>query len=147
MSVYSYDTQGIFPSIIRSASGGLGSFSYVYEPSIIDLYLEIDYGSITATATTTNNNGQVADLNATLVDHGRIYYVTNVESFGFSKTLNEASWKATSAWVGEGSLIAFGRQSSPAVYGAITDGKVRSLQGTADVDYSPASYGRGILPL
>jgi len=122
------------------------STSYAYHPAIIDLYTEVDFGSITTNATTTSNNGQVADLNATLVDYGRIYYVTNVESFGFNKTLNEASWKATSAWVGEGSLIAFGRQSSPAVYGIITDGKVR-LSGTADVNYSPAPESRGILPL
>ena len=146
MSVYSYDTQGIFPPIIRSASGGLGSFSYSYHPAIIDLYTEVDFGSITANATTVSNNGLVADLNATQVEYGRIIHVTDLESFGFSKTLNEASWKATSAWVGQGNLISFGRQTSPAVYGIITDGKVR-LSGTADVDYSPAIDGRGILPL
>ena len=120
--------------------------SYSYHPAIIDLYTEVDFGSITANATTVSNNGQVADLNATLVDYGRIYYVTNVESFGFSKTLNAASWKACSAWVGEGNLISFGKQTSPAVYGIITDGKVR-LSGTADVNYSPAPESRGILPL
>jgi hypothetical protein len=120
--------------------------TYSYHPAIIDLYTEVDFGSITANATTVSNNGQVADLNATLVDYGRIYYVTNVESFGFSKTLNAASWKACSAWVGEGNLISFGKQTSPAVYGIITDGKVK-LSGAADVDYSPATYGRGILPL
>ena len=146
MSVYSYDTQGIFPPIIRSASGGLGSFSYSYHPAIIDLYTEVDFGSITANATTVSNNGLVANLNATQVEYGRIIHVTDLESFGFSKTLNEASWKATSAWVGQGNLISFGRQTSPAVYGIITDGKVR-LSGTADVDYSPAIDGRGILPL
>jgi len=124
----------------------LGSFSYSYHPAIIDLYTEVDFGSITANATTVSNNGQVADLNATQVEYGRIIHVTDLESFGFSKTLNAASWKATSAWVGEGSLISFGKQTSPAVYGAITDGKVR-LSGTADVDYSPAIDGRGILPL
>ena len=120
--------------------------TYSYHPAIIDLYTEVDFGSITANATTVSNNGQVADLNATLVDYGRIYYVTNVESFGFSKTLDAASWKACSAWVGEGNLISFGKQTSPAVYGIITDGKVK-LSGAADVNYSPASDGRGILPL
>ncbi len=123
------------------------SKSYSYHPAILDLYTEVDFGSITQNATTTSNNGLVADLNATQVEYGRIIHVTDLESFGFSKTLNAASWKATSAWVGEGSLISFGRQTSPAVYGIIIDGKVKGLSGTADVDYSPASYGRGILPL
>ena len=120
--------------------------SYSYHPAIIDLYSEVDFGSITDNHTTVSNNGQVADLNATIVDYGRIYYVTNVESFGFSKTLDAASWKATSAWVGEGNLISFGKQTSPAVYGTITDGKVK-LSGAADVTYSPAPESRGILPL
>ena len=123
------------------------SKSYSYHPAILDLYTEVDFGSITQNATTTSNNGLVADLNATQVEYGRIIHVTDLESFGFSKTLNAASWKATSAWVGSGSLISFGRQTSPAVYGIIIDGKVKGLSGTADVDYSPASYGRGILPL
>ena len=122
------------------------SKSYSYHPAIIDVYEEVNYGLITANATTVSNNGLVADLNATQVEYGRIIHVGNLESFGFNKTLNAASWKATSAWVGEGSLISFGRQTSPAVYGYITDGKVR-LSGTADVDYSPATDGRGILPL
>ena len=120
--------------------------TYSYHPAILDLYTEVDFGSITQNATSTSNNGLVADLNATQVEYGRIIHVGNLESFGFNKTLNEASWKATSAWVGEGRLISFGNQSSPAIYGAITDGKVR-LSGTADVDYSPAIDGRGILPL
>ena len=123
------------------------SKSYSYHPAILDLYTEVDFGSITQNATITSNNGLVADLNATQVEYGRIIHVTDLESFGFSKTLNAASWKATSAWVGEGSLISFGRQTSPAVYGIIIDGKVKGLSGTADVDYSPATYGRGILPL
>ena len=122
------------------------SKSYSYHPAIIDVYEEVNYGLITANATSTSNNGLVADLNATQVEYGRIIHVGNLESFGFNKTLNEASWKATSAWVGEGRLISFGNQSSPAIYGSITDGKVR-LSGTADVDYSPAIDGRGILPL
>ena len=122
------------------------SKSYSYHPAILDLYTEVDFGSITQNATSTSNNGLVADLNATQVEYGRIIHVTDLESFGFSKTLNAASWKATSAWVGEGNLISFGKQTSPAVYGTITDGKVR-LSGTADVDYSPAIDGRGILPL
>ena len=121
--------------------------TYSYHPAILDLYTEVDFGSITQNATSTSNNGLVADLNATQVEYGRIIHVTDLESFGFSKTLNAASWKATSAWVGEGSLISFGRQTSPAVYGIIIDGKVKGLSGTADVDYSPATYGRGILPL
>ena len=134
------------PSRILFFNNAEETKSYSYHPAIIDLYTEVDFGSITANATTVSNNGQVADLNATLVDYGRIYYVTNVESFGFSKTLDAASWKACSAWVGEGNLISFGKQTSPAVYGIITDGKVK-LSGAADVNYSPASDGRGILPL
>ena len=136
------------PSRILFLNNAEETKSYSYHPAVIDLYTEVDFGSITDNAgNNTSNNGLVTDLNATLVDYGRVVYVTTVESFGFSKTLNEASWKATSAWVGSGRLISFGKQTSPAVYGTITDGKVKGLSGTADVDYSPATYGRGILPL
>ena len=135
------------PSRILFLNNAEETKSYSYHPAVIDLYTEVDFGSITDNAgNNTSNNGLVTDLNATLVDYGRVVYVTTVESFGFSKTLNAASWKATSAWVGSGRLISFGKQTSPAVYGTITDGKVR-LSGTADVDYSPAIDGRGILPL
>ena len=149
MSVYSYNTQGIFPSIVRIASDGLSSLSYVYDPIVFDVYSEVDFGLITSVISKADDHGEVSDLNATLVDHGRIAIVGNLESFGFTKVLGAVQAKATNAWVGEGSLISFGRQSSPAVYGWITDGKVRSftVHGTADVNYSPASESRGILPL
>ena len=70
MSVYSYNTQGIFPSIIRAASEGLGSFSYVYEPSIIDRYNELDYGSLAfnPTPVTATETVAVDNLNATLTN-------------------------------------------------------------------------------
>jgi len=125
------------------------SKSYSYHPAIIDLYTEVDFGSITQNVTSTSNNGLVADLNATQVEYGRVVHVGNLESFGFTRVIGAAEAAATNAWVGEGSLISFGRQTSPAVYGWITDGKVRSftVHGTADVDYSPAIDGRGILPL
>ena len=69
MAVYSYSTTGIFPSIIRfNTNVGLGSFSYVYEPSIIDLYSEIDYGTLSfnPTPVTTTETVDVDSLNATL---------------------------------------------------------------------------------
>jgi hypothetical protein len=306
MSVYSYNTQGIFPSIIRAASEGLGSFSYVYEPSIIDRYNELDYGSlafnntpVTATetvavdnlnATLTNtfltnsgtgtgstggfnigrhirfnsstaasrivefslpnnvnssltfevirgndanggedpdtvneslyleyyngslwtsidtvvahndttfntlksveitipsvartagtqfrliqpshtgnnwdhyglksvtythtttpvlptiNFGNISDINATLEDYGRVVYVTNVESFGFVKVVSEASWKATNTYEGTGIAFTFGRQTSPAVYGYIVDGKVKGLSGTSLGVFSGKHDGAG----
>ena len=122
---------------------------YSYHPAIIDLYTEVDYGLITGNIGATIDNGLVSDLNSTKSDYGRIWYVTNVESFGLRKVIGAAEAKATNAWVGEGRLVSFGRQTSPAVYGWITDGKVRSftVHGTADVDFSPATSGRGILPL
>ena len=305
MAVYSFSTTGIFPSIIRAASEGLGSFSYVYEPSIIDLYLEIDYGTLsfnntpvtrtvqvdnlnatltntfltdsgTGTGTTggfnigrhirfnstnkprtvefslpnninssltfevirgndnnggedpdtvaeslnleyydgsswisidavvayndttfdtlksveitipvvartagtqfrliqldhsgnnwdnyglksvtytstpvlpTKDFGSITDLNATLEDYGRIVYVTNVESFGFAKTLNAASWKATSTYEGRGIAFTFGRQTSPAVYGYIVDGKVKGLDGTSLGVFSGKHDGAGTTSL
>ncbi len=119
---------------------------YSYHPAIIDLYTEVDFGLITANATSTSNNGLVADPNATLADYGRIYYVTTVESFGFNKVIGAAQAKATNAWAGEGRIVAFGRQTSPAIYGSITDGKVR-VSGIADIEFSPAPKGRGVLPL
>ena len=307
MSVYSYNTQGIFPSIIRAASEGLGSFSYVYEPSIIDRYNELDYGSLefnstpvtetetvavdnlnatltntfltdsgTGTGTTggfnigrhirfnstnkprtvefslpnninssltfevirgndnnggedpdtvaeslnleyydgsswisidavvahndttfdtlksveitipvvartagtqfrliqldhsgnnwdhyglksvtythtttpvlpTINFGNISDINATLEDYGRVVYVTNVESFGFVKVVSESSWKATNTYEGIGIAFTFGKQTAPAVYGYIVDGKVKglSLGGASTEVFSPKHDGVG----
>ena len=306
MAVYSYSTTGIFPSIIRfNTNVGLGSFSYVYEPSIIDLYSEIDYGTLsfnptpvtttetvdvdslnatlsntvlsdtgTGTGTTggfnigrhirfnstnkprtvefslpndinssltfevirgndtnggedpdtvaeslnleyydgsswtsidtvvahndttfntlksveitipsvartagtqfrliqpdhsgnnwdhygfksltytytytptlsTINLGSITDLNATIEDRGRVVYVTNVESFGFVKVISEASWKATNTYEGRGIAFTFGRQTSPAVYGYIVDGKVKGLGGTSLGVFSGKHDGAG----
>ncbi len=122
------------------------SRTWVYYPGLDLVYTEIDWGSITANAGTTSDHGLVTKLTATPVDYGRIIYVTTQEAFGFKKVIGEAQARATNAWVGEGRLVSFGRQTSPAIYGWITDGKVR-LSGTADVDFSPALSGRGILPL
>ena len=151
MSVFSFisgidSSVGIF-NITSLSLGSLDSHCYSYEPSLLDVFEKLDFGGLSLAPTTTINNGLVADLNATQVEYGRVVHVGNLESFGFFKTLNAASWKATSAWVGEGNLISFGRQTSPAVYGIITDGQVKGLSGTADVYYSPAFDGRGILPL
>ena len=125
---------------------GEESRTWVYYPGLDDIYTEIDWGSITANAGTTSDHGLVSKLTATPVDYGRIYYLGTVEAFGFKKVIGEAQARATNAWVGEGRIGSFGRQTSPAVYGWITDGKVR-IQGAADVDFSPALSGRGILPL
>ena len=304
MSVYSYNTQGIFPSIIRAASEGLGSFSYVYEPSIIDRYNELDYGSlafnptpVTATETvavdnlnatltnifltnsgtgtgatggfnigrhirfnssttprtvefslpnninssltfevirgndvnggedpdTTNeslyleyydgsswtsidtvvayndatfntlksveiaipsvartagtqfrliqpfhsgndwdhyglksltytytttpvlptiNFGSILDDNVTLEDYGRVIYVTNVESFGFFKYLNAASWKATSTYEGSGIAFSFSNRTNAAVYSELVDGKIK-LTGSSHTVFSPTTIVGG----
>ena len=87
-----------------------------------------------------NDYGSINDLNATMVDHGRIVYVTTQEAFGFVKVVSEASWKATNSYEGTGIAFTFGRQTSPAVYGYIVDGKVRSFQvyGSADPVFSPS---------
>ena len=122
------------------------SRTWVYYPGLDLVYTEIDWGSITANAGTTSDHGLVTKLTATPVDYGRIIYVTTQEAFGFKKVIGEAQARATNAWEGQGRLVSFGRQTSPAIYGWITDGKVR-IQGTADVDFAPAYKGRGFLPL
>jgi len=131
------DARGLFGFISSEES-----VSYCYEPSVIDRYFELDYGLITANHTTSINNGSITDKNRTLEDYGRIYYVTNVESFGFVKVVDGASWKATNSYEGLGIAFTFGRQTSPTVYGYITDGKVR-CSGTADPAFSPVVNGRG----
>jgi len=125
------------------------SRTWVYYPGLDLVYTEIDWGSITANAGTTSDHGLVTKLTATPIDYGRIIYVTTQEAFGFKKVIGEAQARATNAWEGQGRLVSFGRQTSPAIYGWITDGKVRSLtvHGTADVDFAPAYKGRGFLPL
>ena len=126
------------------------SRSYNYYPCMVDYYTELNYGSITNTATTLENHGDISHGVATNVDYGHIWIVSTQYSFlPALKVIGKTSWKATEAFVGDGRLWSWGEQSSPAVYGYIVDGKVRSLTvlGTADVDYSPAPKGRGILPL
>ena len=114
------DARGLFGFISSEES-----VSYCYEPSVIDRYVELDYGLITVNHTTSINNGSITEKNRTLEDYGRIYYVTNVESFGFVKVVDGASWKATQAYQGSGNLGLFGKEQSPAFYNWITDGKVR----------------------
>ena len=120
--------------------------TYAYHPAVIDLYNELDYGLITSAHTQSLDQGSINDKTATQVDYGRIYYVTNVESFGFVKVVSEASWKATNSYEGTGTAFTFGAQTAPARYGYITDGKVR-CSGTADSAFSPATESRGGLSL
>jgi len=75
-------------SAIFSFLGGGERRTYVYEPSVIDLYNELDYGFIGVAAQASIDQGSIADANATYEDYGRIYYVTNVESFGFVKIIS-----------------------------------------------------------
>ena len=126
------------------------SRSYNYYPCMVDYYTELNYGSITNNATTLENHGDISHGVVTNVEYGHIWIVSTQYSFlPALKVIGKTSWKATEAFVGDGRLWSWGEQSSPAVYGYIVDGKVRSLTvlGTADVDYSPAPKGRGILPL
>ena len=121
--------------------------SYNYYPCMVDYYTELNYGSITSNATTLENHGDISHGVVTNVEYGHIWIVATQYSFlPALKVIGKTSWKATEAFVGDGRLWSWGEQSSPAVYGSITDGKVR-ISGTADVDYSPAPKGRGILPL
>ena len=124
------------------------SRSYNYYPGIVDYYTELDYGLISNTPTTINDCGSitVGVVNES-VDHGHIWIETTQWAFlPDIKVISAVSWKATEAFVGDGRLWSWGEQSSPAVYGSITDGKVR-ISGTADVDFSPAIDGRGVAPL
>ena len=87
--------------------------------------------------------GNISDLNAKVEDRGRVVYVTNVEPFGFVKVVSEASWKATNTYEGTGIAFTFGRQTSPAVYGYIVDGKVKGLGGTSLGVFSGKHDGAG----
>ena len=112
----------------RTARGLFGFISsderrtYAYYPSAIDPYTEIDYGLISSVFTKVLDQGTLTDKNATQVDYGHIIYVTNVESFGFIKVLNEASWKATNSYEGTGTAFTFGNQTAPGRYSHIVDG-------------------------
>jgi len=185
-------------SFTKNTAAGLFAFissqerrTYVYEPSLIDLYNELDFGfiidvtscvitpigtvvvstntiaptcavriDIGATVTinpssiytvpvqvsTPNiykNWGSITDSTATAEDYGRIYYVSNVESFGFVKFVSEASWKATQAWQGSGNIGLFGKESSPAFYNYNTSNRLRGLEGSSSYVFSPALPSRG----
>jgi len=189
-------------SFTRNTASGLFAFissqerrTYVYEPSLIDLYNELDFGFIidvtscvitpigtvvvstntiaptcavridigatvtinpnsiytvpvqTSTPNIFKNYGSITDSTATAEDYGRIYYVSNVESFGFVKFVSEASWKATQAWQGSGNIGLFGKESSPAFYNYITSNRLRGLEGSSSYVFSPALQSRGGLSL
>ena len=137
---------------LKTARGLFGFISsderrtYAYHPAVINIYTEIDYGSINSVHAQALDQGSLTNRNATQVDYGRIIYVTNVESFGFVKVVNEASWKATNSYLGTGTAFTFGNQTAPGRYAHIADGKVR-CSGTADSAFSPASESRGGLSL
>ena len=94
-------------------------------------FKSLSYTHTTTPILPTKDYGNISDANATTVDHGRVIYVTTVEPFGFNKILDAASWKATNTYEGSGIAFTFGRQTSPAVYGYIVDGKVKGLGGTS----------------
>ena len=151
MSVFSFisgidSSVGIF-NITSLSLGSLNRHCYSYNPSLLDVFETIDFGGLSLAPTTTINNGQVADLNATQVEYGRVVHGGNLESFGFFKTLNAASWKATNTYEGRGIAFTFGKQTAPAVYGYIVDGKVKglnlSLSGTITEVFSPKHDGVG----
>ena len=126
------------------------SRTYVYDANVVDEWYELDYGLITNSHTTTEDNGNITDLDqVTRHDYGYIWRLRTERAFGFVKTVGEAQARATNAWVGEGKITIFSKQKGANFYGYIVDGKVRSFQvlGTADANYSPAPKGRGIIPL
>ena len=126
--------------------------AYVYEPCITEDYIELDYGLISANHTNTIDNGLITTNTAVVEDRGHILdrYKTR---FGFKKVIGEAQARATNAWIGSGRLKSFGSQTSPAIYGWITDGKVKHLptlfrvQGSADAAFSITRAGGGLTPL
>jgi len=127
--------------------GASESRGYVYEPGITEDYNELDYGLITSNHTATIDNGLVSHTDAvTITNRGNILdgYRTR---FGFKKTIGKAQAKATNAWVGSGRLVSFGRQTSPAIYGYIVDGKVKGLSGIADTSFATNLLGGGLTPL
>jgi len=189
-------------SFTKNTAAGLFAFissqerrTYVYEPSLIDLYNELDFGfiidvtscvitpigtvvvstntiaptcavridigatvtinpssiyTVPVQASTPNiykNWGSITDSTATAEDYGRIYYVSNIESFGFVKFVSEASWKATQAWQGSGNIGLFGKESSPAFYNYNTSNRLRGLEGSSSYVFSPALPSRGGLSL
>mgnify|MGYP003308852781 CR=1 FL=1 len=131
---------------ISRFTGAAECRAYIYEPCITEDYNELDYGLISANHTATIDNGLISHSDSvTITDRGytRDRYRTR---FGFKKVIGEAQAKATNAWIGSGRLVSFGRQVSPAVWGAIADGKVR-IFGAADVAFSTARGGGGFTPL
>ncbi len=70
MAAYSYSTQGIFPVITRNTSDNLDSFTYIYNPSIVEVFNELSYGGLSfdTTPVTTTTTVQVDNLNATLTN-------------------------------------------------------------------------------
>ena len=138
---------------ISRFTGAAECRAYIYEPCITEDYNELDYGLITANHTNTIDNGSVTQVNAvTIEDRGNILdrYRTR---FGFKKVIGKAEAAATNAWIGSGRIRKFGRQSSPAIYSWITDGKVKHLptlfrvHGTADVAFTTSGAGGGFTPL
>ena len=100
---------------------------YNYEPDYTEDYNELDYGLITANATITNDYGSVAEEHGSGEENYGHILDGFVTRFGFKKIIGEAQARATNSWVGSGRLKKFGAQVSPAIYGYIVDGKVRSF--------------------
>ena len=125
-------------------TGAAESRVYNYHPDEVEEYNELDYGLISANHTNAIDNGSITTYPASQEDHGFILDGYKTRS-GILRFTDKAAYDAAVfKYLGSGSIRKWGNQQSPSIYGYITDGKVRSftVHGTADVDFSPASYGR-----
>ena len=132
-----------------SVTGAAESRVYNYHPDEVEEFNKLDYGLISANHTNAIDNGSITTYPASQEDHGFILDGYKTRS-GFLRFTDKAAFDAAVfKYLGSGSIRKWGNQQSPSIYGYIADGKVRSFTvlGTADVDFSPASYGRGVLPL
>ena len=118
------------------------SISYSYVPSCFNIFEKLDYGNITANATTLNNYGSILDAGQR-VDYGRINILDTQRPFGFVKSLGgHVKLLATQAYQGSGNISLWGKEKSPAIYKWVADGKVR-ISGNAGVAYSSILAGGG----
>jgi hypothetical protein len=170
---FSYVSTGRMPQMTSVMS--LGLISYSYNPSIVEQFLYLDFGSVSLNYWVIENHANVViedfkdiqllnltedgSVNSSLdlglitqveavgtEDWGLITVSSNITTFGFTHFESLSTWSVIKAWEGTGQIFEFGGSIYRLNAPWIGSGTLR-LSGDTITNYVPNVTTRGLLPL